>query len=91
MMHVFCHQSVAVIDHDPVTGTVAPSCDHNSTRRSCICRCSGRRRIIISFMPANQTRREMGLEDVQVHDTERAIQTAIEAVRRLIRRDGQAD
>lgn len=33
---------------------------------------------------ANQTRREQGLEDVQVHDTEGAIRVAVDAVRRLI-------
>ena len=36
---------------------------------------------------ANQTRRAMGLEDVQVHDTESAIKTAIEGLRELIARD----
>lgn len=36
---------------------------------------------------ANQTRREMGLEDPQCYDTEEAIATAVEAVRLLIRRD----
>lgn len=35
----------------------------------------------------NQTRREMGLEDIQVHDTETAIQVAVEAVRELIHSD----
>lgn len=33
---------------------------------------------------ANQTRREQGLADVQVHDTEGAIRVAVDAVRRLI-------
>lgn len=33
---------------------------------------------------ANQTRREMGLEDPQVYDTELAVRTAVEAMRRLI-------
>ena len=32
----------------------------------------------------NQTRREMGLEDIQCHDTTRAIETAIEAMKLLI-------
>lgn len=36
---------------------------------------------------ANQTRRELGLEDVQVHDTESAVKVAVEAVRSLILRD----
>ena len=35
----------------------------------------------------NQTRREMGLEDIQCHDTTRAIETAIEAMKLLITRD----
>lgn len=37
---------------------------------------------------ANQTRREMGLPDIQVHDTDRAVRVAVEAVRRLIVGDG---
>lgn len=32
----------------------------------------------------NQTRREMGLEDIQCHDTKRAIETAMEAMKLLI-------
>ncbi len=36
---------------------------------------------------ANQTRRETGLEDVQVHDTEGAVRVAVEAIRELIRKD----
>lgn len=36
---------------------------------------------------ANQTRREQGLLDVQVHDTERAIRVAVGAMRELILRD----
>lgn len=36
---------------------------------------------------ANQTRRELGLEDVQVHDTERAVKVAVEALRELIRKE----
>lgn len=36
---------------------------------------------------ANQTRREQGLSDVQVHDTERAIRVAVGAMRELILRD----
>jgi uridine phosphorylase len=38
----------------------------------------------ILLVIANQTRREMGLEDVQVHDTDSAIKTAVEAIRQLI-------
>ncbi len=37
---------------------------------------------------ANQTRRSLGLEDPQAYDTDRAIRTAIEAIRILIRKDG---
>lgn len=37
---------------------------------------------------ANQTRRELGLEDPQNYDTEEAVATAVDAVRLLIRRDG---
>ena len=37
---------------------------------------------------ANQTRREKGLEDPKVYDTDRAVRTAVEAVRLLIRKDG---
>ena len=36
---------------------------------------------------ANQTRRAMGLEDVQVRDTEGAVRTAVEALRLLILED----
>lgn len=36
---------------------------------------------------ANQTRREMGLEDIQVHDTDSAASVAVEAIRELIRQD----
>ena len=36
---------------------------------------------------ANQEREKQGLENPVVHDTEMAIQTAIEAVRNLIRED----
>ena len=39
---------------------------------------------------ANQTRAKLGLSNPIVHDTDSAIRTAIEAVRVLIRRDGQA-
>ena len=41
----------------------------------------------IMLVVANQTRREMGLPDVQVHDTEAAIKVAIEALRNLIAKD----
>ena len=33
---------------------------------------------------ANQTRREMGLEDVEVYDTELAVKTAVRAIGNLI-------
>jgi len=36
---------------------------------------------------ANQTRRALGLEDIQVHDTEAAIRVAVEALRKLIEQD----
>ena len=36
---------------------------------------------------ANQTRRELGLEDPQVYDTDRAIRVAIEAIKSLIEAD----
>ena len=36
---------------------------------------------------ANQTRREMGLEDPKCYDTEEAIATAVDALRLLIQRD----
>ena len=36
---------------------------------------------------ANQTRRALGLEDPQAYDTDRAIRTAVEAIRILIRKD----
>lgn len=39
---------------------------------------------------ANQTRRELGLEDPKRYDTEEAIATAVEAIRLLIRRDRKA-
>ena len=41
----------------------------------------------VMLVIANQTRRELGLEDVQVHDTESAVKVAVEAVRSLILRD----
>ena len=36
---------------------------------------------------ANQTRRELGLEDPQVYDTDRAIRVAIEAIKDLIQKE----
>ncbi len=36
---------------------------------------------------ANQERRRLGMDDPQVHDTEDAIKTAVEAIRLLIRED----
>lgn len=41
----------------------------------------------VLLVVANQTRREMGLEDVQVYDTECAVKVAVEAVRELIRQE----
>lgn len=41
----------------------------------------------ILLVVANQTRREMGLPDRQVHDTEVAIKAAVEAIRLLIKQD----
>jgi uridine phosphorylase len=38
----------------------------------------------VLLVVANQTRRELGLEDVQVHDTELAIKVAIRAIERMI-------
>lgn len=38
---------------------------------------------------ANQTRRQMGLEDPQVYDTEKAVKIAVEAMRILIKRGEQ--
>ena len=36
---------------------------------------------------ANQTRRALGLEDPECYDTSRAVETAVEAIRRMIRAD----
>ena len=36
---------------------------------------------------ANQTRREMGLPDTEVYDTDKAVHVAVEAMRKLIRKD----
>ena len=44
----------------------------------------------VMLVIANQTRRELGLEDVQVYDTEAAVVTAVEAMRKLIRKDKAA-
>lgn len=41
----------------------------------------------VLLVVANQTRREMGLEDIQVHDTEAAIKVAIKAIEKLIEQD----
>ena len=38
----------------------------------------------VMLVLANQTRREMGLDDPQVYDTEMAVRTAVEAVREMI-------
>ena len=40
---------------------------------------------------ANQERRKLGMEDPQEHDTEAAIVTAIEAIRNLIKEDGNGN
>ncbi len=40
---------------------------------------------------ANQEREKLGLENPVVHDTDRAVQTAVEAVRALIREDGKRE
>ena len=41
----------------------------------------------VMLVIANQTRRELGLEDPQVYDTEAAVVTAVEAMRKLIKKD----
>ena len=41
----------------------------------------------ILLVLGNQTRRSMGLEDIQVHDSHICIQTAVDALRRLIAND----
>ena len=38
----------------------------------------------VMLVLANQTRREMGMDDPQVYDTEMAVRTAVEAVREMI-------
>lgn len=43
----------------------------------------------ILLVLGNQTRRAMGLEDIQVHDTTQCVQTAVEALRLLIASDKQ--
>lgn len=43
----------------------------------------------VFLVVANQERRRLGLEDPQVHDTEAAIATAVEALRILIREDNK--
>ena len=42
-----------------------------------------------SLVIANQEREKLGIENPVVHDTDRAIQVAVEAIRRLIREDGE--
>ena len=44
----------------------------------------------VMLVIANQTRRELGLEDPQVYDTEAAVVTAVEAMRKLIKKDRKA-
>ena len=41
----------------------------------------------VLLVVANQTRRALGLEDIQVHDTEAAIKVAINAIKKLIAED----
>lgn len=41
----------------------------------------------VLLVVANQTRRALGLEDIQVHDTESAIKVAINALKKLIEQD----
>ena len=41
----------------------------------------------VLLVVANQTRRALGLEDIQVHDTEAAIKVAIKALEKLIAQD----
>lgn len=41
----------------------------------------------VLLVVANQTRRKLGLEDVQVHDTELAIKVAVKAIEKLIEAD----
>ena len=43
----------------------------------------------VMLVIANQTRRELGLEDPQVYDTEAAVVTAVEAMRKLIKKTGR--
>lgn len=44
----------------------------------------------VLLVVANQEREKAGLENKQVHDTESAIEVAVEAVRELIKKDGEA-
>jgi len=41
----------------------------------------------VLLVVANQTRRALGLEDIQVHDTDAAIKVAINALKKLIAED----
>jgi uridine phosphorylase len=45
----------------------------------------------VFLVVANQTRREMGLPDTQVHDTDGAIKVAVEALKELINKDNKAN
>lgn len=45
----------------------------------------------VMLVVANQTRREMGLEDKEVHDTDAAIRTAVEGIRVLIAAEKRLD
>jgi uridine phosphorylase len=52
-----------------------------------VCAARGVRSGSVLHVVANQTRRELGLEDPQAYGTNSAIQTAVEAIRILIRKD----
>ena len=43
----------------------------------------------VLLVVANQEREKLGLPNAQVHDTDRAVQVAIEAVRELIRKENK--
>ena len=54
-----------------------------------VCAARGVRAGSVMHVVANQTRRELGLEDPQAYGTNSAIQTAVEAIRLLIHRDAE--
>ena len=39
----------------------------------------------------NQTRRALGLEDIQCHDTEQSVKVAVDAIARLIKKDKEEE